>query len=76
MTEERKPYQTRARAPASYSYQPWGVVYLGPEERDGDYSLDTYRDTATGRTFTRQPFESLEEAIARIRSGGIRDGGN
>ena len=50
-------------------YTSLGVRYIGQLERlIGQYPLDMFNDLSTGTTFTRLPFESLDQAIERARA--------
>ena len=45
------------------------VVYVGQQERIGNFSLDMFTDLKTKSTFLRIPGESVIEARDRIRIG-------
>ena len=52
-------------------YASLGVRYIGQLKRligQGQYPLDMFNDLSTGTTFTRMPFESLDQAIERARA--------
>jgi len=50
-------------------YASLGVRYVGQQGRlPGQYPLDMFNDLSTGTTFTRMPFESLDQATERARA--------